>query len=139
MLVFALGASVHTATITIINDDSAGEGFNDPTPVSPVGGNSATTRGAQRLAAFQFAANLWGAQLASAVAIQVGANMDPLDCDGSGAVLGQAGPNTVHADFGGVPVGNTWYPAALANKLAGADLSSGQDDISATFNSANAS
>src|SRR5262249_60190992 len=27
------------ATITIINNDGAGEGFNDPTPAAPVGGN----------------------------------------------------------------------------------------------------
>jgi hypothetical protein len=123
VLLFALGASAQGATITIINDDSPGEGFNDATAVSPIGGNSATTRGGQRLAAFQFAASLWGAELVSGITIQVGANMDPLDCDSSGAVLGQAGPNTVHADFTHAPVGNTWYPAALANKLAASDLS----------------
>ena len=33
------------ATITILNNDAAGVGFNDPTPVSPVGGNGGTTIG----------------------------------------------------------------------------------------------
>jgi hypothetical protein len=28
-----------TATIIIVNNDGAGEGFNDPTPAAPVGGN----------------------------------------------------------------------------------------------------
>ena len=51
------------ATITIINNDGVNEGFNDPTPVAPVGGNPATTLGAQRLYLFQYAANLWGSQI----------------------------------------------------------------------------
>jgi hypothetical protein len=47
------------ATIVVDNNDGAGEGFNDTTSVSPVGGNSGTTLGAQRLNAFTHAANLW--------------------------------------------------------------------------------
>ena len=47
----ALGLALDTraATITVVNMDGAGEGFNDPTPVAPVGGNPGTTLGAQRL------------------------------------------------------------------------------------------
>jgi hypothetical protein len=41
------------ATITIINNNAAGVGFNDPTPVAPVGGNPGVTLGAQRLYIFQ--------------------------------------------------------------------------------------
>ncbi|MBL8112833.1 MAG: peptidase, partial [Acidobacteria bacterium] len=37
------------ATITIINADPAGVGFNDPTPAAPVGGNMGMTIGEQRL------------------------------------------------------------------------------------------
>ena len=44
------------ATITILNNDAAGVGFNDATPAAPVGGNSGTTLGQQRLIAFQAAA-----------------------------------------------------------------------------------
>lgn len=62
-----------TATITIINSDGPGEGFNDPTPVALVGGNPGTTRGAQRLNVFHQAAAIWGALLPSAVGIQVAA------------------------------------------------------------------
>jgi hypothetical protein len=74
--------------------------------------------------------------VASAVAIHIGAKFDPLDCDASSAVLGQAGPTTVFRDFGGALVAGTWYPQALANALAGVNLNPGTRDIGATFNSA---
>ena len=126
------------ATITVINLDGAGEGFNDasaPDANSTAGGNSGTTLGAQRLQAFQFAADLWGAELDSSVEIRVGANFDPQTCSANSTILGSAGPVNVFRDFNGALVANTWYPAALANKLNGSDLSV-NDDIGATFNSA---
>ena len=66
------------AHITVVNADGANEGFNDPTPAAPVGGNPGTTKGQQRLIAFQFAADLWGASLDSNVDIQIQASFDPL-------------------------------------------------------------
>jgi cysteine-rich repeat protein len=129
-----LAPDARGAVITVINADGGGEGFNDPTPVAPVGGNTGTTRGAQRLIAFQYAADLWGAVLRSAIEIRVQATFDPLSCSGSSAVLGQAGPISVQRDFAGAPVAGTWYHVALANSLAGVDLDAG-DDIGATFNS----
>ena len=123
------------ATITVVNLDGPGEGFNDPTPVAPVGGNPATTLGAQRLNAFQAAADLWGTLLNSSVTIRVGANFDPLSCSTTSGTLGSAGPENVIRDFTGAPVANTWFPLALANSLAGVDLDPSGDDIGATFNS----
>ena len=122
------------ATFTIVNLDSAGEGFNELTPAAPVGGNSGTTLGQQRLNAFQHAANIWGGLINSPVNIRVEASFDPLFCSASGAVLGSAGPNTVHRDFAGAAVSNTWYVQALANSLFGGDLS-GSNDIGASFSS----
>lgn len=123
-------------TINIINNDGPGEGFNDPTAVAPEGGNGGTTRGQQRLNVFNFAAGIWGAFLDSGVPIQIRANFDPLTpCSTSGGVLGSAGPVTVHRDFTGAGFTGTWYPAALANKQNGGDLSTTQPDISTTFNS----
>lgn len=122
------------ATITIINADGAGEGFNDPTPVSPVGGNPGTTRGEQRLNVFSQAASIWGALLSSSVVIQVVAQFDPQFCTSNSAVLGSAGALTADSDFPGAEFPNTWYPQALANKLAGMDRDPGAD-IAATFNS----
>jgi len=128
-------AAARAATITVVNTDGPGEGFNDPTPAAPVGGNPGTSLGAQRLQAFQFAADLWGARVESAVEIRVAARFDPLTCGASSAVLGSAGPVSVARDFVGAPVPGTWYAIALANALGGVDLAPGADDVSATFNS----
>ena len=127
--------SADSATIVIINNDGAGEGFNDPTVVAPVGGNPGTTLGAQRLNAFTYAANLWGACLVSSVTIEVEAQMDPQFCSPTSAVLGSAGTTFIHRDFTGAPQAATWYPQALANALAASDLNPGTAEISATFNS----
>lgn len=123
------------ATISIINNDGAGEGFNDPTSVAPEGGNPGTTRGAQRLNVFNQAASIWGAFLDSGVTTQVRANFDPLTpCSPSGGVLGAAGAVSLHRDFPNAPFSNTFYPAALANKLRGSDLSA-NPEIETVFNS----
>jgi len=137
MLVTSLTATTFaSATVTILNRDGTGEGLNDPTAVSPVGGNTGTTLGAQRLNALRQAANIWGGLLNSGVEIRVEARFDSLFCDGSSATLGQAGPNTMHRDFAGAPLTSMWYPQALANRLAGADLDPGTDDIGSELNSA---
>lgn len=122
------------ATITIVNGDPAGVGFNDTTSVAAVGGNSGTTLGQQRLNAFQEAANIWGATLTSAVTIRIGASWQALTCTATGAVLGSAGAASVFADFSGAPVSNRWYPKALANKIVGSELSASEVDINARFN-----
>src|SRR5436189_612158 len=96
------------ANIIIQNNNGPGVGFNDPTLVAPVGGNPGTTLGAQRLNAFTYAANLWGACLQSNVVILVRARMDPQTCTATSAVLGSAGSTTVERDFAGAPLANTW-------------------------------
>jgi hypothetical protein len=137
----AFGAAEAAATLQILNADGPGEGFNDPTVVAPVGGNPGVTLGQQRQIAFQYAADLWGAQLNSPVPITVLANFDPLSCTATSAVLGAAGAVTIWSDFPGAGKPGTWYGAALANKLAGVDLLSPSDDptffpeIVARFNS----
>jgi len=130
----ACTAPLRAATITIVNNDGVNEGFNDPTPRAPVGGNPGTTIGAQRLFVFQHAAAIWGSILPSTVQIVVGSTFDPLTCDATSAVLGQAGPTTIHRDFAGAPIAGHWYHQALANKLAGTDLAPANADISAVFN-----
>ena len=129
-------AGAHGATLTIINGNAPGVGFNDPTPVTPVGGNTGTTLGQQRLIAFTYAANIWGAKLDSTVPIRVLATFEPLSCSATGAVLGAAGAWDVFADFAGAPKADTWYPSALASKLSGTDLAApGDPHIVAYFNS----
>jgi hypothetical protein len=121
---------------TIINTDAVGVGFNDPTPATPVGGNTGTTIGQQRLIAFQFAANIWGTFVASNVTIQVSASFAPLACSSTSAILGSAGPFTFFRDFTGAPVAATWYAVALANALHGSDLDPSNPDVTAQFNGA---
>jgi hypothetical protein len=129
------GGAVHAAaTITIVNGNAAGVGFNDPTPVVPVGGNPGTTLGQQRLNAFQYAASLWGAALDSSATISVLSTFEPLSCNATSAVLGSAGPTSVWRDFTGAPVAGVWYHAALANKLIGADADPTTAEIRARFN-----
>jgi hypothetical protein len=130
--------TAHTAVITIVNLDEAGEGFNDPSSpdaASAAGGNSGATLGDQRLIAFQHAANIWGNRILTPVEIKIDAQFDPLTCSSTSATLGSAGTRTVHRDFPGALLANTWYPQALANSLAGTDLDPTNSDIRATFNS----
>jgi uncharacterized repeat protein (TIGR01451 family) len=134
-LLVAGPSSFAAATITIVNLDSPGEGFNDPTPAAPVGGNPGTTLGQQRLNAFQFAADVWGGLIDSDVPIRIEASFDPLACAPTSGVLGAAGATAVGANSPGTDFPNTWYHIALANKLAGFDIDATGNDIGATFNS----
>ena len=123
------------ANIVIVNADPAGTGLNDPTPATPVGGNSGTTLGQQRLIVFQQAAAIWGGLLASTVPIRVNASFLPLTCSATSGVLGSTFANTVWSDFAGAPVAGTWYAKALANKFVGSDLDGTTFDMTARFNS----
>jgi len=128
------------ATINIININAPGIGFNDPTPRAPIGGNPGTTLGQQRMFAFQYAAAIWSALLDSAVPINIEAQMVPLACNATSAVLGSTGTLNVFANFPGAPMPNTWYHSALANRIAFTDLNPGApgdpaaDDLITNFN-----
>jgi hypothetical protein len=123
------------AKITIVNGNAPNVGFNDTTPAVPVGGNTGTTVGAQRLIAFQRAADIWGSLLDSSVEIRIQSTFSALSCDATSAVLGSAGPAQVISDFPGARFSGTLYPSALANKQAGTrDPRVGATDIRANFN-----
>jgi hypothetical protein len=138
-----MGVAAQAASLTIQVKDAAGEGFNDPTPFTPMGGNNATTLGQARLNVFNEAARLWGLLINSNVTIVVEASFDPLTCSVSNGVLGSAGPTWVFHDFSGAPLPGVFYPAALADALHGSNLAGtnsngtqyGFTDISAQFNS----
>jgi hypothetical protein len=129
-------ASAATIVITIDPAEPLGTGFTDPTPVLPVGSNLATTLGAQRLFVFQTAANQWAGLLKSAVTITVNAKMTSISmgCNGSTAILGQAGPNGAYADFQNAPKIDVFYPSALADSLKGSANAGSSPQIDATFN-----
>jgi hypothetical protein len=104
------------------NVDPPGVGFNDPTPATPVGGNTGTTVGEQRLIAYRKALELWGKTLAGDVTVIVRGSFAPLSCTAGGGILAQAGALQIFANFPNAPLANHWYGAALANNIAGADL-----------------
>lgn len=129
-------SNVGAATFEVTNLNNPGIGFNESTAAAPVGGNTGTTIGAQRLIAFQYAANIWGSYLYSATPIRIGAQFTPLTCSAYSGVLGSAGPTSVYKDFSGAPYPSTYYPVALANALYGADLRQGSGyHINANFSS----
>ena len=94
------------AQFVIVNINAAGVGFNDPTPAAPVGGNTGTTLGEQRLIAFSYAASLWSARLDSNVPIRIRAQFTSL----AAGVLGSAGPIQVFRDFPNAPLAQTLVP-----------------------------
>jgi hypothetical protein len=129
----------HAAQFVLVNVDPAGVGFNDPAPATPVGGNSGTTVGAQRIIAYSRALQLWGSVLKSDVPITVLGSFAPLTCTATGGTLAQAGAWNIEFNFQHAPLANTLYHAALANSLAGMDIYPGVDiidgaDVAAFFN-----
>ncbi len=130
------GDAQAAATIIINNINAPGVGFNDPTPAAPIGGNTGTTVGEQRLIAFSYAANIWGATLTSNVPIVINAQFTALSCTDTSAVLGSAGATRVYRDFTGATRPGTWFAYALANKLFGTEIDpSPGPQINSNFNS----
>lgn len=135
MTIFCPQIGHSAATIAIINKDGPSEGFNDPTPFTPVGGNTATTLGAARLNAFQHAANVWGGLVNSAVVIIIDATFDPLYCDATSATLGSSYVPMWFASFPGA-LNKTLYVQALANALINnGDQDPNSADMVINFNS----
>jgi hypothetical protein len=139
-----LGWPAGSSTVTIRVKDTADQGFNDPTVVAQAPANpGGTTLGGQRLAALQWAATRWSTLLGSAIEINVDSAFDELDCDpDDGAVLAAAGARFLFSGFANAPRQDIWYHGALAEALAGENLSSTEDgrppntgDIVVTFNS----
>jgi len=135
VLTAAMNAAAGTGRVVIVNGNLPGVGFNDPTPALPVGGNSGTTIGQQRLNVFAAAAAKWTTILDTDVDILVDASFVPIECSATDAVLGQARPIAWLHDFADAPRAGVWYPIALANKFAGSDLDPGAPDIFIQFNS----
>jgi hypothetical protein len=81
--------------------------------------------------AFQAAVDIWAVTLTTGVTIRISATWTKL----GDRVLGSAGATVNLSGFEGAPKKDTWYPVALASKLAGKDLRVGKPHISASFNS----
>lgn len=125
------------AKIKLINLDGPGVGLNDQTPVPALDGNVGKTLGQQRLIAFQYAADIWGALLRSGPEVRAEAAFVPFGCDKDGTALGGAlYSKLVVADLI-LPDGASdySYPVAIANAISGRDLNPEGNHIFSSFNS----
>ncbi|AMP14282.1 PA domain-containing protein [Collimonas pratensis] len=131
-----LGAmpTVHAADFILVNQDAPGAGLNDLTAAAPVGGNPGMTLGEQRRLVYQFALEMYGSLLNSAVPVRVRASFASLGKNAAGNnILGQAGPTSSYMNFFNRPLPDTVYNVALANALSGAKINVGEDDINSQF------
>lgn len=122
-----IGWKAGTLNFNVVNLDAPGVGFTDPRPFAGAPGNPATTLGEARINAFNAVLAAWANTLDSSVDVDIQVTWVPLTCTaGVGAAL--AGASTIlifqSPDF---PHPDTWYPSALAEALAGENLS-GEDD-----------
>jgi uncharacterized protein (TIGR03382 family) len=131
--------SASAAQLVIQNTNASGQGFNDTTPVAPVGLNYGTTKGAQAVIAFQYAAAIWGATLKSVPPIVVDAAFvttaqdSEMTCGASSGLLGFTTPVSV-ASSPNLPIPSAGYVVSEANALLGSDQTPGQAHIRARFN-----
>ena len=141
-----IGWPLGTSIITLRIIDAEDVGFNDPTEVAEAPDNpGGATLGGQRLAALQWVAGVWASKLGSAIEINIETSFDELGCGPNredGATLAAAGAQFLFFDFPNAPRRGTWYHGALAESLAGEDLSSTEDqyppeagELVVTFNS----
>lgn len=121
------------ATFTISVTDGAGVGFNDTTPAKPVGGNTGTTLGEQRLLVVQTAAEVWARIIDSSVPIVVQASFTSIACTPGLEPAGLGTPVWVK-NYPGLPTTGL-YPTALASMILGKDVSPNDPEIKVQFNS----
>ncbi|MDJ0839665.1 MAG: hypothetical protein QNK37_24315 [Acidobacteriota bacterium] len=122
------------AEFVIINNDDPGVGLNDPTPADPIGGNTGTTLGEQRLQVLERVAEIWGGLLESDATIVVQAQTTFFDCSGNSTTLATAGTTFIFHSFPEAPLANIWYHSALTDALSGLDRNPGEPDIQTQFN-----
>ncbi|MFW5832380.1 MAG: hypothetical protein ACOCVA_08995, partial [Prolixibacteraceae bacterium] len=81
--------------------------------------------------AFEYAVSIWENLLTSTVPVKIEATWEKFD---NGALaLGR--PGTFHVNSDGAQIPDTYYPVALAEKLAGKNINSAEADIICRFNS----
>ncbi len=110
LLVLMLPMAAPALPLEVVYDDAPGEGFFDP------------QLGAQRQAALSAAVAQWASTLAGDIPVIIVANMPRLGGTGADALLASAGSVTVHRNFTGAPLADTWYAAAFANQRVGMDV-----------------
>jgi hypothetical protein len=116
--------------------------WSDPTPVTPAGGNPATTLGEARQNAFRHAAQRVVNQLEAPLPLAFSGCWQRLGIESPTRFrLAQAGPTRIIRDVPGTERGNTWYARAPMTRIAGTtycrispSTSCPEADVRATFN-----
>jgi hypothetical protein len=129
-LIFLALSARAEISVNITYLDPAGTGFYDPTPRAAIDGNSGTTLGEQRRNAFEAAIYHWSKLLNGAIPVNIRATWIS---QGTGT-LASARPLDFYRDWNGVPVSGRFYPATLANELAGYDIDPATDEIEVMCN-----
>ena len=127
-------APTYGATFSFVYLDDSGFGFNDETPVDPIGENDGTTLGQQRKNVLQKATDILGQHLQSDIEIVIRADFQQYGGSANSATLALAGPEIFFTDFDNIPTSDTYYASALANSIANKDLDTNTADISITVN-----
>lgn len=136
-----MGWPLGTSTMVVVGADPPGLGLNDPRPFAGAPGNPAATLGEARRVVIEAAFEEWAGTLESPVDVEILVHFAELFClQPFGAILAGAGPLNAFADLAELPRTGAWYPSALAESLAGRDLSgpatiTGGGDIAVTVNS----
>lgn len=81
--------------------------------------------------AFLLATSIWETQITSEVPIRILATWESFET----GILAQSMPSLHYRNFKNALIKNVYYPVALAEKLSGEELNSGQPDIICSFNS----
>jgi hypothetical protein len=119
------------AEITILNSDNPNEGLNDTRAATPIGGNSGSTIGEQRLKVFEKAAEILNESLNITAPVIVEVEFNNLTCNSDAGVLGSASPQGIEYSLDDLSA----TPHALYNQLAGSDVKPSTVEITARFNS----
>ena len=131
MLGFSSFAAAQVLQVNYV--DPPGFGFGDNTPVQPLPGNPATTRGAQRRAVMDAAVAIWASRLDSSIPLRVSAGFEDLGC-GDETILGLGGSTGFAWNFINAPRQNINFPASLATALRGQYFTELSAELEVSFN-----
>jgi hypothetical protein len=124
-------SSLNYAEIIFVNSDYPGEGLNSSAVVEPIGGNTGTTLGEQRLKVLEKAAKILSESLNILAPVKVGVQFNHLECYSNYALFGYAGPQAIEY----VLETQSATPHSLFNQLSGNDVDPSSIEITARFNS----
>ncbi|MEN1727300.1 MAG: PA domain-containing protein [Pseudomonadota bacterium] len=128
-----LSFSLQAQMLQVDYSDPPNFGFNDNTPADPAPGNSGTTLGEQRRAAFDKAMDIWSSRLDGNSLIRVNAFFEDIGC-GDTTTLGLGGSLGLTRNFVNAPQPDTNYPISVAAALRGQIYAQFDAEIQVRFN-----